>query len=272
MIKQLIPAQVKDAIKVLFGTAKAIPATENWKWQSRKFCPVCQQSTEFLPFPYSLLRKLFESGFSYPIFDSETMNFDEYLCRRCGSVDRERLFALYFDRVWRGPGTILEVAPRPALTARLRQFPQTTVRTADLFDPAADDKVDLTNMEIYQEGQFDAWICSHVLEHIPDDRQAMRELLRVLKPGGWGIVLVPINLTIQTTHEDPSITDPVLRWKYFGQDDHVRFYSKSDFINRLEEVGFEVSQISGAFFGMENCECAGVDFKSVLYVVKKSKS
>lgn len=269
VFKQLVPTQVKDAVKVLLGKAKAVSVTENAESQSRKFCPVCRQPTEFRPLPYSYVRQLVESGFPYPMFDSETMNFDEYICRNCGAIDRARLFVLYFERVWRGPGAILEVAPCPALTARLKRLPGANVRTADLFDPAADDKVDLTDMKIYQEGQFDAWICSHVLEHIPDDRQAMRELFRVLKPGGWGIVLVPICLSLQTTHEDPSITEPGLRWKYFGQDDHVRLYSKSDLIQRLRDVGFEVTQIGGPFFGQESCERAGVDFNSVIYVAKK---
>ena len=77
----------------------------------------------------------------------------------------------------------------------------------------------------YSEGQFDVFICSHVLEHIPDDRKAMQELYRILKPRGYGIAMVPINLKVEMTLEDPSLQIPS-RWKYFAQDDHVRMYAK----------------------------------------------
>ena len=271
MFKQLIPTRIKDAVKVLLGQAKAFSIIRDTKsGQFRKFCPVCQQPSEFQPLSYSFVRQLLMSGYRYSLFDIETMNFDEYICRNCGATDRERLFALYFDRIWQGPGTILEIAPRASFTKYLKHLPQAMVRTADLFDPTADDKVDLTNMSLYREAQFDAWICSHVLEHIPDDIQAMRELYRVLKPGGWGIVMVPICLSLQATHEDPSITDTALRWKFFGQDDHVRLYAKTDLIRRLQDVGFEVVPIDGSLFGAEQCDRAGVDDKSVLYIVKKS--
>ena len=53
---------------------------------------------------------------------------------------------------------------------------------------------------------FDVIYCSHVLEHVPDDRKAMREFPRVLKRGGWAILLVPINAG--KTYEDASITEP----------------------------------------------------------------
>ena len=72
-----------------------------------------------------------------------------------------------------------------------------------------------------QNGQFDFFICSHVLEHIPDDIKAMKELCRVLKTGGKGIAMVPINFEVEKTLEDPG-TNVAARWKYLGQDDHVR--------------------------------------------------
>lgn len=89
----------------------------------------------------------------------------------------------------------------------------------------------------YPDESFDVILCSHVLEHVQDDRKAMREFHRVLKPDGWAILLVPI--TADKTFEDPSIVDPQARLAAFGQEDHVRRYGP-DYIDRLREAGFTV--------------------------------
>lgn len=276
MLKQLIPIQVKDAIKVLLGTARAIPIdrfAEAPKYRSvqdaDRYCPVCNQPTNFRPLPYELVLGHQTHQCLYPLWDQETLNLAEYYCEVCGASDRERIYALFFDREWRTGGTVLEIAPQPALTRRLQQLPGTTVRTADLYNLHAQDLVDITDMAIYSDGQFDAFVCSHVLEHVPDDLRAMRELYRVLRPGKWGIVMVPISLSAQSTHEDPSITDPALRWKYFGQADHVRLYAKADWISRLQSVGFQVDQIKAETFGADQCHRMGIASASVLYVARK---
>jgi SAM-dependent methyltransferase len=92
--------------------------------------------------------------------------------------------------------------------------------------------------DIRLDGPFDGVIASHVLEHIPDDRSAMLELFRVLRPGGWALLLVPI--TADRTLEDPAVQTPRRRFEVFGQLDHVRRYGP-DFLRRLEDVGFDVS-------------------------------
>ena len=69
-----------------------------------------------------------------------------------------------------------------------------------------DDKVDITDMTIYPDNHFDFFICSHMLEHVFDDRKALRELYRILKWGGQGILVVPIVLSIDEIDEDPSVT------------------------------------------------------------------
>jgi ubiquinone/menaquinone biosynthesis C-methylase UbiE len=97
--------------------------------------------------------------------------------------------------------------------------------------------MDLTSIPLPAE-QFDIIYCSHVFEHIPDDRQAMRELYRVLRKGGWAILQVPV--LRDTTFEDPSVTSPAERLRLFGQEDHVRVYGK-DYRDRLAAVGFHVT-------------------------------
>jgi glycosyltransferase involved in cell wall biosynthesis len=116
---------------------------------------------------------------------------------------------------------------------------------------------------------FDALICSHVLEHVADDRQALSELYRVLKPGGWGILMVPIILTLEEIDEDPQVTDEAERWRRFGQFDHVRLYNKSGFVDRVEAAGFVVRQLGMAYFGEAAFQQLGLTKTSVLYVAEK---
>ena len=85
---------------------------------------------------------------------------------------------------------------------------------------------------------FDVILCNHLLEHIPDDMKAMKELYRVLKPGGWSILQSPILL--EKTFEDFTVTEPKEREKIFGQADHVRKYGL-DYTDRLAEAGFIVN-------------------------------
>lgn len=111
--------------------------------------------------------------------------------------------------------------------------------SADLDSPLAMVKMDITNI-LFENNSFDVILCSHVLEHIIDDNKAMRELFRVLKPGGWAILQTPIDLKLDKTFEDHSIVSPEERERFFGQSDHVRIYGR-DYVNRLLKAGFEVT-------------------------------
>ncbi len=112
--------------------------------------------------------------------------------------------------------------------------------TADLYNPRAMVNMDITSIQFPDES-FDVIYCCHVLEHVMDDRQAMKEFQRVLKRGGWAILLVPI--TAERTLEDPSVVSPEDRLRVFGQADHVRIYGP-DYADRLREAGFEVEVTS----------------------------
>jgi predicted SAM-dependent methyltransferase len=131
---------------------------------------------------------------------------------------------------------VLHVAPELCFESRLRGRLGENYITADLYDPRAMVKMDITNIK-YDNQSFDVIYCGHVLEHVQDDRRAMREFHRVLRRNGWAILLVPI--TAEETFEDPSIVDPKQRLEAFGQEDHVRRYGP-DYIDRLREAGFKV--------------------------------
>lgn len=126
----------------------------------------------------------------------------------------------------------------------------------------------MTDLRIYQDRQFDVSICSHVLEHVADDRRALRELFRVLKPGGRGILMVPIILGLAGIDEDPA-ADVGERWRRFGQHDHVRLYWKADFTERVRSAGFVVHEYDRRFFGEERFVRNGITRQSVLYMVEK---
>jgi predicted SAM-dependent methyltransferase len=126
--------------------------------------------------------------------------------------------------------------------------------------------MDLVKIPIRVES-FDAIICVHVLEHIQEDRQAIRELFRVLQPGGWAVITVPIRLD-QKTFEDPRITTPEERERAFGEAQHVRFYGY-DLLERLEAVGFQVHLDLGQDVEQQTKEKYGLlDDENIFYCTK----
>jgi SAM-dependent methyltransferase len=165
---------------------------------------------------------------------------DRRACPRCASWQRHRLLALYLRRhtaLGRQPVRLLHFAPEPGLRAWLSALPGVDYVAGDL-DPAPGDlALDVTGTGL-PGASFDAVLCVHVLEHVPDDRAALRELHRLLRPGGWAIVQVP--LMLETTDEDPDLTDPAERLRRFGQADHVRIYGR-DFLDRFAGAGFAVT-------------------------------
>lgn len=166
-------------------------------------------------------------------------------CPRCDALERHRLIWLYlreqtplFTRSLR----LLHFAPEYFFLRRLRRLPNLDYVSADLVSPLAQDRVDITALP-YPDHSVDVIVCIDVLEHVPADRQAMRELWRVLKPGGWAILQAPIHPERPETDEDPTITSPEERARRFGQFDHVRLYGYADYPARLRAAGFEVAVV-----------------------------
>ncbi len=162
-------------------------------------------------------------------------------CPICGSLERHRLIWMYFqqrtDLLDGKPKKMLHVAPERQLGHLFERQPHIDYLSGDLLNERSMVKMDITDIQFPDE-QFDVIYCSHVLEHVPEDRRAMREFYRVLKPGGWAILQVPIGA--DTTYEDPTITSPEERFRVFGQADHVRIYGP-DYADRLKESDFNVT-------------------------------
>lgn len=189
-----------------------------------RYCPCCGSWVRgFGPYPTTSDRPVRQNA----------------LCPVCGSLERHRLILTFVkemtDLCDGRPKRLLHVAPEPHLRAWLSRVPNLHYTSLDITTSRRPRVVaDLTRLA-FVDGSFDVIFCSHVLEHVPDDRQAMQELRRVLK--GWAILQVPLRKG--PTHEDPAITSPADRLAHFGQEDHVRFYG-DDYPDRLRQAGFAV--------------------------------
>ncbi|NJK40815.1 MAG: methyltransferase domain-containing protein [Acaryochloridaceae cyanobacterium SU_2_1] len=190
----------------------------------RYYCPVCDRHfRSFLPGGTSRRRQV--------------------RCPNCDSLERHRLLWLALQNLLDTDSTgkkLLHVAPEPCLANRLKQ--QYDYLSVDMEAANAMQQMDICQIPL-PDATFDAILCNHVLEHIPNDMQALKELFRVLKPKGWASIQVPISG--EQTQEDLSITDPQIRATLYGQSDHVRQYGR-DFQQRLKSTGFEVDIVSKA--------------------------
>lgn len=160
------------------------------------------------------------------------------------SLERHRLLWLYLKNrsdLFRKEQKVLHFAPEQAFYKRFRNLAHLDYTTTDLNSPLADVKADICDLPFENES-FDFILCNHVLEHIPDDKKAMQELYRILRPGGTAILQIPQELDRAETFQDDSITDPKERAKIFGQYDHVRVYG-IDYFNKLRAVGFKVDEV-----------------------------
>ncbi|MCK6577645.1 MAG: methyltransferase domain-containing protein [Anaerolineae bacterium] len=162
------------------------------------------------------------------------------------------------------PKTLLHFAPEPCMQSRFRKMSAIRYTTADLFRTDVTLQTDITKIRA-EDNSFDVIYCSHVLEHVLEDRQALRELFRVLKPTGWALLQVPIKL--ESTYEDASITDPQDRLRVFGQKDHVRIYG-IDFLDRVKDAGFEVRIYTAGEANPEDARAMAFASESLYYCTK----
>jgi SAM-dependent methyltransferase len=159
------------------------------------------------------------------------------------SLERHRAVWCYLQRYtdfFQAPARMLHLAPEYCFLVRWKRLPQLEYVTGDLNSPWADHHFDVHQIP-FPNDHFDLLMANHLLEHVRDDHAVLREMYRVLKPGGWGILQVPIDYSTAATAEDPTITDPAVRERLYWQRDHVRLYGYEDYPERLRKAGFEVS-------------------------------
>lgn len=200
------------------------------KFGNKKYCPICKKSSLFFTYSGLIRRK-------------------NACCPHCQALERHRLFWVYLERktslFTNKPKNILHIAPERIFRDGFRKiFAECSYLTADLFDEEVDERMDITDIK-HPDESFDFIYCSHVLEHVPDDRKAMREFRRVLCSSGTAILLVPITTT--RTFEDHTVDNDMDRKALYGQCDHVRRYGP-DYQDRLTEAGFIVEKVLPADF------------------------
>ena len=221
-------------------------------------CPICGgEKRKFLPYGYGKVR-------------------EDALCPKCLSLERHRLLWHYLmnndserERIKNLP-TILHIAPEVCLMREFKRIylsaPQNYI-TADLESPLADMHFDVQQIPM-ADSSVDIIICNHLLEHVESDHKALKEMYRIMRPGGLGIMLAPIDYTLETTFEDDTITDPKQRAEVFGQYDHRRIYGK-DYLERLRAAGFEAFEIDYAAEFSDSDRTKFSFGSDKLYIVRK---
>jgi SAM-dependent methyltransferase len=166
---------------------------------------------------------------------------------------------------------LLHFAPERFFKKKLSEYKDIDYLSADLKSSLADVQADIQNLP-FADNSFDYIICIHVLEHIPDDRKAMREIYRVLKPNGKAIVMVPLRFNESHTFEDESIKTPEERTKFYGQSDHLRYYGL-DIKDRLQASGLTVKVEDYVNrFDLAHRELYGLPKKDFIYICTKARS
>ncbi len=219
-------------------------------WGNKVECPVCKHHyKKFLPYGYVHVRK-------------------NALCPNCLSLERHRLLWLYLMRetdFFVRTQKILHLAPEYCFIRRFRKVHKADYVTADLESPLADVHCNVQQMP-FQDNSFDVVICNHLLEHVDNDFEALSEIFRVLKSGGYAVLLSPVNRQREITYEDATITSPEERSKHFGQKDHLREYGL-DYPQRIESIGFKVYQ-EDYLTQINHSEKYGL-ISEILYIAKK---
>jgi SAM-dependent methyltransferase len=203
--------------EVDFGMLKDV--INNANGISKKECPICGFTGFFRAFG------------SPPRWNAQ--------CPSCGSLERHRHFALFLHNtpsIFTNDATALHFAPENCIKILLDRS-GIAYTSADLSRADVDLKLNIEDIDLI-DSQYDLIVCSHVLEHV-NDKVALSELRRILKPTGVLIIMVPIIDGCDITYEDDTITDRRGRLIHFGQEDHVRVYG-ADFIQRLTGAGFQV--------------------------------
>jgi len=205
-------------------------ALAGWLPFGRRHCVICGHAVwRFMPFgrgwagvpPLMIALK---------VVGSDPEHFE---CPRCGAHDRERHLLLYLKHTGmlarlRG-AVILHFAPEKRLSTHIAAAAPARHLRCDLYPAMADiERVDMLDMP-FAPGSFDWVIANHVLEHVSDHRQALGEIHRVLKVGGFAILQTPYSATLHESWEDPGICDEGARLQAYGQADHVRLFGRDIF-------------------------------------------
>ena len=188
------------------------------------------------------------------------------------SLERHRALWIYFKEFsdfFEKPARMLHMAPEYCFIKRFRALSNLDYVTGDLDSPWADHHFDVHCIP-FEDASFDFVMANHLMEHVDNDRTVLKEFYRVLKPGGWGILQVPIDWTNPNTEEDRSITDPSELERLYWQRDHLRLYGYEDYPSRLKQAGFSVEVVDmQALLGLDRYKRYALGGERWVFVVRK---
>ena len=239
---------------------------------SRRKCFICKRTFfSYLPVFgddwYMKQKKQFGINLK---FKDMTYNRWEYRCPYCGSIDRTRLVMMYIRRYYQGRRNlrILYFAPASGGIQFLRERMKMQVDSNDLYRDDVDYHLDIQDLQGIAANTYDLVICSHVLEHVADDRKALKELYRVTKAGGEALLLVPQDLKRVWFDEESGLSAEE-NWKRFGQEDHVRRYTDEALKDRIRAAGFVCRIFAGDNISKKNREQNAINKNIRIYIARK---
>jgi SAM-dependent methyltransferase len=143
--------------------------------------------------------------------------------------------------VYRDPIELLHFAPERAIESNLKKLKNLNYITADINPAFADYEIDIQDIP-FHDNKFHIIICSHVLGHIPNEAKAIDEIYRVLKPGGFALILTLIDFNRANTYESTEIDSNEKRLEQYGEPDLLRLHG-NDFAIRLNRENIDVEII-----------------------------
>lgn len=168
----------------------------------------------------------------------------EIWCPCCDSRPRHRLLKLWMDREMVLPAQetgecakVLHFAAEPWVRDWFEDRGADYV-TADINDQF-DLQLDITAMDM-PDASFDMVMANHVLEHV-DDRAALAEIFRVLRPGGQAVLTAPVIDGWDRTYENPALVTEDEKRLHYGDPTHLRFYGR-DLHERIRDAGFSLEE------------------------------
>lgn len=196
------------------------------------------------------------------------------ICPHCSSHPRHRLIQLYLQKetdLFFKPQKLLHVAPEKIFQRKFKKMQHLDYITIDINARGVDYAYNVCALP-FASNSFDIVLCNHVLEHVENDKEAIKEIYRVLKPGGWAMLNVPIDTTRSQTFEDSSIISPKDRKHFYWQEDHRRLYGL-DYKSKLESAGFQVEVKEFARLQSEfDRQIYNLNIYEDLYIGKKAET
>jgi hypothetical protein len=224
LLRSTLKRWVPRAARVAVRDAQREIGALRWRG-TEVHCPVCERDfRRFLPF-------------------GDVVRREQAQCPGCLALERHRLLWRWLRErtaLFPRPHRLLHFAPERCFERRLSRLPGLDYVTADLDPTRATVPADITRMP-FPDGSFDAVMAIDVLEHVAEEAAAMREVRRVLRPGGWALLRVPIDATRAVTHENPAVRTPEERAREYRSPHHLRLYGR-DYPDRLRRAGFTVRE------------------------------